>query len=513
MKLRKLAAPLLAAVLVTGGLAACGSGGSGGSADTSSKGDSQASGQEIKNITWMYAQMSGMIPADLQMVEDAVNELTESEIGVHVKLTPVSFADYANQISLVMASQEKVDIITTAGSNIWATLLNQNQLRPLDELLEQYGSGITESIPEQYWAGTTVNGQIYAVTTNSTKATTWGLHLRKDIIDKYDLKGELDKIQMVDDVMDMDEDFEILTNIFKTVKENEPELEILYPWAVDIAVNFDSLSDGLGVLMGGDDQITNLYTSDSYKKICQTMYDWAQQGYVMKDAATTTESAGSLMSSGRLFAYTINSGQDNYEGVNNGVEIYSVNLKSPTIDTAEITKFANCIPITSTEPEAAMKFLNMLYTNEELQNLMAFGIEDVHYVTKEDGHIDYPEGQSAASSTYPGDQSYMYGNMWLLKYHDTHQSLSTEMMKAFTEAAKPVDCLGFSYDPTNVKTEVAACSSVLKEFSDGLEKGSLNPETELTKFIEKLEKSGIQDIIDEKQAQFEAWQSGQTSEE
>ena len=517
MKLKKLGVTLMSAALVVGCLAGCGGGNSSSSGDTSASGSSGASSDsgddgEIKEITWMYAQMSGMIPADLQKVEDAVNELTEAEIGVHVKLNPVAFSDYSNQVSLIMASQEKMDIITTAGSNIWATLLNQNQLLSLNDLLDEYGQDIKNTIPEEYWDGTTVNGEIYALTTNGTKATTWGLQLRKDIIDKYDLKGELDKITMEDDVLDMDEDFEILTNIFQTVKENEPDMEILYPWAVDVAVNHDSLSDELGVLMGGDDKITNLYTSESYKKICQVMYDWNQAGYIMKDAATTTESAGSLLSSGRLFAYTINSGQDNYVGETNGVEFYSVDLKKPTIDTAEITKFAYCIPVTSTEPEAAMKFLNMLYTNEELVNLMAYGIEGEHYVTEDNGNIAYPEGVTAANSPYPADQNYMYGNMWLLKMHEP-VTLTMDQMRAFTEEATPVSCLGFSYDPTNVKTEVAACSSVLEEYCDGLEKGQLDPQTTLPEFIEKLENSGINNIIAEKQSQYDAWLATQTSAE
>ena len=160
---------------------------------------------EIKEITWMYAQMSGMIPEDLQKVQEAVNKITEEKIGVRVKLNPISFADYTNQISLVMASQEKVDIITTAGTNIWASLLNQNQLTSLNELLEQYGSDIKEILPEAFIDGTTVDGNIYALVNNSAGVGTWGIQMRKDLIEKYGLEEEVEKLQMVDDIMDMDE--------------------------------------------------------------------------------------------------------------------------------------------------------------------------------------------------------------------------------------------------------------------------------------------------------------------
>ena len=92
-------------------------------------------------------------------------------------------------------------------------------------------------------------------------------------------------------------------------------------------------------------------------------------------------------------------------------------------------------------------------------------------------------------------------------------TLTMDQMRAFTEEATPVSCLGFSYDPTNVKTEVAACSSVLEEYCDGLEKGQLDPQTTLPEFIEKLENSGINNIIEEKQSQYEAWLATQTSAE
>ena len=46
--------------------------------------------------------MSGMIPEDLQKVEDLLNEITEEKIQVHVKLSPVSFADYPDFVPFVV---------------------------------------------------------------------------------------------------------------------------------------------------------------------------------------------------------------------------------------------------------------------------------------------------------------------------------------------------------------------------------------------------------------------------
>lgn len=497
MKWKKGIAVLTAAACLAGCLAGC----------SKPKEEGSEESPQIKDINWMYAQMSGMIPEDLQKVEDALNEITEEKIQVHVKLNPVSFSDYQNQISLIMASQEKMDIITTAGSNIWSALLSQRQLTPLNDLLDEYGPDIKDVVPEAYFKGTTVEGNIYAVTTNGTKSDNYNIVLRKDLVDKYELQEEVEKIQASDSILDMDENFEILEGIFKVIKENEPEIEILYPWGANMGINYDQLSDRLGVMMYDDENIENLFASEEYKKLCETMYGWAKEGYIMKDAATTTESTSSLMKSGRLFAYTLSSGRGNYvdSGSANGYEAYYVNLRKPSISNSSITLFANCIPTTTTEPEAAMKFLNLLYSDADVVNLMAYGVKGEHYVEKEDGWIGYPEGVDASNSKYPGDQTYMYGNVFLLANHETYTTQTVEEGMKYDEGAFLTNCMGFNYSSDRIKNEVAACSAVLNEFRTGLEMGAMDPSVELPAFLEKLEKSGINVILEEKQNQLDEW--------
>lgn len=78
MKWKKGMAVLAAAACLAGCLAGC----SGSGSDSGSKESGKEESTEIKDITWMYAQMSGMIPEDLQKVEDALNEITEDRKSV-----------------------------------------------------------------------------------------------------------------------------------------------------------------------------------------------------------------------------------------------------------------------------------------------------------------------------------------------------------------------------------------------------------------------------------------------
>ena len=71
-------------------------------------------------------------------------------------------------------------------------------------------------------------------------------------------------------------------------------------------------------------------------------------------------------------------------------------------------------------------------------------------------------------------------------------------------AAKSV-AYGFNFDSTNVVNEVIACQAVLDQYIAPICTGSVEPETAIAEMNEALYNAGLQTIIDEKQAQLDAW--------
>lgn len=68
------------------------------------------------------------------------------------------------------------------------------------------------------------------------------------------------------------------------------------------------------------------------------------------------------------------------------------------------------IPVTSQEPEAAMKFMNMMYTDERIVNLLNYGQKDVDYIIKADGTLTFPDGKDIGSVGYHFETSWLFGN-------------------------------------------------------------------------------------------------------
>lgn len=153
-----------------------------------------------------------------------------------------------------------------------------------------------------------------------------------------------------------------------------------------------------------------------------------------------------------------------------------------------------------------MKFLNEMYTNADVVNLLDWGIEGVHYEVQDDGTVDYPEGVDANTTTYGLNMDWYFGNQFLSYIWGYGRDTTIyERLEANNKSADYSPAMGFSYDSTTVSTELAALANVYDQYMPGLSCGSLDPETELPKFLSALEDAGIQVVIDEKQAQLDEW--------
>lgn len=67
--------------------------------------------------------------------------------------------------------------------------------------------------------------------------------------------------------------------------------------------------------------------------------------------------------------------------------------------------------------------------------------------------------------------------------------------------------LGFAFDPTPVKTEMANVTNVIKELGYPLINGMIDPATTLPDFQQRLKDAGMDKIVAEAQAQIDAWKA------
>ena len=252
------------------------------------------------------------------------------------------------------------------------------------------------------------------------------------------------------------------------------------------------------------------FVADEFKKLCEYAYEWNQAGYVLEDATTTQETHLTYMQNNRTAGFFIKGEEGQAEQITTGtgVEVECIKILKPYIKTTDVNSIGFAISPTSEHPEAAMKFLNEMYTNPDVVNLLDWGIEGVHYEKQDDGTIDFPEGVDANTTTYGLNMDWFFGNQFLSyiwgKGRDTTIYSRLEENNKNSEFS-PV--MGFSFDSTAVSSEVAAITNVINQYLPGLSCGSLNPDTEMDAFLEALDDAGMQTVIEEKQKQLDAWKA------
>jgi len=140
-----------------------------------------------------------------------------------------------------------------------------------------------------------------------------------------------------------------------------------------------------------------------------------------------------------------------------------------------------------------------------LNNMIIYGLENIHYVKVSDNVIKYPDGVEASTSAYNPGNAWQIGNQFLNHLFESENPKKWELFKEFNDRGKPSIALGFSFDSDKVKTEIAACINVTKEFYGALNSGIVDPEQYIPKYLDKLKNAGVDKIISEKQNQFDAW--------
>lgn len=479
------------------GLAACGGSASSSSGSAAaSSGSSSVSGEMPKVV--MYYPLSS-IPADQEMVAQAIHDYVAEKKSIDLQLEVVPNSSYDNQLNLIIAGSEQVDLALIWGNKI-SSFVSKGALLPLDELLDEYGPDIQACLGDYLQAGK-VAGVSYQVPVNRSLFYQGGIVVRTDMLDKYGI--DPDTIKSTDD----------LDAMFEAIHTGEPDMAMirLESSGTFIYSDFDPLGDNYGVLMdyGQDDEITDLFSSDKFRKECEKHREWFKKGWIASDVLTTTDTAAEQIKAGKLLGFygTVGPGTAQDKTNQCGRDMTVIPLNTVFSYTTKVTTFGWGLLNNSRNPEAAMQVLNMLYSDPDLLNMFDWGLEGVHYKLKEgsDRIITFADGVDATTSGYFHNWSFAFGDQLSAYFWDGTEEDFPEQVRAMNEKAMLSKAMGFAYDVTPVKTEYTAVTNVCDQYLDALAYGCIDIDDNLPKFLDELESAGLQKIIDEKRAQFDEW--------
>jgi len=507
MGMKKPVIQMLCFALVAATAAGCSGGASSSSSSVASSESSKASSDKGEPYTVVMGYIGDTYP-DETLIEEEINKIIEPELNAKLDLRAYSWGTYTQELQLTLSGDEKLDIVPIVVMNAQGYVSN-GQVIDLKDLIEKYGTNIKKNMDSDFINCPNIGGFIYGVTSMREQITWEGIMMRADILTELGYKVENNMCPDISSMADLEK-------VYEKVREKYPNMTMLastangtplFRWEVA-----DFLTDGFGVLMdyGQSTKVVNLFETDEFKDFANTMYSWNQKGYLSKDAATTTETVTNQVKAGVAFSYMtpLKAGAVEQDELSTGKDLAAAPLfGDPYITSYSINFFTWGIARNSTNPEKTMQVLDYIYGSSDVMNLLNWGIEGKHYkfVDKDKGIITYPDGVSLDNKTWGLNIGWELPNQEIAYVWQGEDPSKWTLQHEYIAKAKRSKALGFSYDSTKVSNQLTALSNVKTEWYDAIGTGSVDPATAIQKFNDALYAAGLQDVIDEKQAQLDEW--------
>ncbi len=466
--------------------------------------EAKAEGTEVEKIVVPY-MLTMNAAEEKDLVQEAINELTVERIGVEVELLCIDFASWSDQINLLL-TDGGVDLFNCSFGTPLSTYVDSGAVEPLDDLLDEYGQGVYECLGDYIESGR-FDDSIYGVPKVDAYSNRPCVIMDAEICDELGIKPE--------DI----HNFEDLTQVAKKVKEAYPELAI-FPTGTNGdflgPIGFDPLGTTGNNMFGGliladnNLKVVNVFETQQFEEMISYTNQWMKEGLFINDPMNAQDGAVAYLSNNQAFCY-IGAGFDpdvaaEVQQNNCGKRLYGAELAPINYATTDsVSGMMWCVPALSEHKEAAVKFLNALYTDEELANLVCSGIEGTHYVKTDDGTVDFAEGLDAATTGWPSGMGTFWPNITITYPWAPNSADYYESWIASNEDATKSAAMGFTFNPANVTDEIAACTNVVSQYYNTIVLGLDDTETLLEQFRTELHNAGIDTIIAEKQAQLDAW--------
>ena len=473
--------------------------------------------------------------ANSDKVWAAFNELLQQYVpNTTVEFIDVSFDEYSEKFSQVLASGEGVDLAWTG----WLINKPQNiadgNLLALDDLLAEYGQGIVDILGENVveihrnaddgklyylpsWQGLVGDRRGWLVVTEIAELAgdTW-IEDTEAALTKW-RNNYSEGTEAFQAVLDQ------ATKYLAAAKEAGKlgagiNTGRVFGWSM---YNGTRSNPGVGGSEIGIPFEDNTFTvidgvaSEHYKLYAKTMADWYKEGYIRSDIMSVDTSTLTMPKNGEITDTTYVFSCDPYlteadqdaATADAGMDMtYLPVEENASLILGGDTSYA--IPYCADEPERAMMVLNAIYSQPDLYNTLIYGIEGEDYTKNDDGTIttSYVGASPTADDSY-GIQRWIIGSCKNALINNGTDPNYYADLEALEETARVNPFMNFTFDRTNVEGICASILNVYYEYGPQLDNGVAgdNWEELYNSYMSARKDAGIEELIAEFQSQINAY--------
>lgn len=436
----------------------------------------------------------GDAPAGLPEVQDAINAILEEKVNASVEFQFSTWTDWPAKYKLMLTSGG-ADLIYTADWNSFGLLAQSGAFLGLDELLDTVSPDLKAAIDPAALDGCRVDGEVMTVPCLWKQYGCAGIEYREDLREKYDLP--------------VPDSVENLKAYLLGIQKNDPSQGLLASSTGILAYNRANLAIsayGMNAYVEDPSAMEDYWFSDQFVEESKIIKEWADLGLWSRSVLSDTTDPFERYENGLLVAapgggnpnkYTtrVESWANEHPDWKTAYYTYGeadgyVWSNAPTADATAITKDCK-------NPERAMKVLELLVLDEELNLLTQYGIKGVHYEVAEDGtykNLDSSFGYEALNAWSLRNPAYKLANgqggMLMQEMFDHYEEV---IEQKGTPSVNPF--AGFMEDTSAYAAEKAALDDICSEYGRPLEVGLVDDvEAAVEVFREKVKAAGLDTV-------------------
>ena len=443
---------------------------------------------EPEVVTWI---VPGDRPEDLEIVLDDLNAKLKEKINVELDLKFYGWGEYEEKARLMTTSGGQDEIVwTSSWYNSFEANLSRDAFLPLDDLLAEYGQGITDNCPSWVIDFGRSNGTLYAIPCLQVMYSQSAVYLDEALAKEYGW----DKPYV--------ESVEEFYPYFDWVKENHPDRVPTLTAGQYNNMRWEGLSSFLCINKEDPATICSSIEADNEKMTwLRFMFD---QGYLRPDIATVDNEEDDRRTGRYASAFASNvPGAEVVIKSQFGQPVIQVPIGTKGyVGCTAGTATMNAINVNADHPEAAMKFLSLLWGDKEIFNELLFGVEGIHYTKTGENSVEQIPGGYETIAGY----AWEFGNQFEAWTMPGQADDVWEITAELNNNSEVSDNLGFTIDYSDYQTELAQLSAVSAEYSNGFYTCE-DLDAYLAERAAKLEAAGLQTLVDGVQAQLDAFRA------
>ena len=340
--------------------------------------------------------------ADTDKVWAAIAEKYKDQLNCDFDVQFIHADDYKQRLLLKAGTGDKWDLNFDGNWQGYFQMIGMDAYMDITAMLPEYAPDLYAALEKAGALGAaTYNDKIVSIPWTMMMNNRTNFMWRGDLAEAAGITIDKENLKTLEDVIPVLEQL-------KAVYPDRYAIEVSSKEARYDKYNLVDIGNNLVIdLTDSEGKIQLVETTDAYREMARYAQELQEKGLIWKDVLNDKTDHNALINEGKLITIwgTYEFARSGRAWTEEGAR-WDYAFLYPDSKVAKPLAAVQCRrhSATSENPERTLMFLNLLETDEELYDMVHYGLYGETYEIDVDGNVVYPAGMSTANSNYMGWQ-------------------------------------------------------------------------------------------------------------